>query len=110
MKVQKLEKVQIDIGINNEREIRVNWLSTSLTATDHLTLAKEKNYIDFIVPVIQLVPGNYTLTLYATANGELLDWITDAFSFVIEQSDFFNTGKLPPAMQGFFCSHHTFKY
>jgi lipopolysaccharide transport system ATP-binding protein len=106
----QLSRMQIDIGVNNDRDVRITWLSTSLSSSKELNLASDKNFIDFNLPVVQLVPGNYSLTLFASCGGEVADWIPDAFSFTVEQGDFYNTGKLPPSSQGFFLTQHTFNY
>jgi lipopolysaccharide transport system ATP-binding protein len=51
-------------------------------------------------PRVNLRSGRYLATIYIAVDGITSDWLQSAFSLVIEDGDFFNTGKLVPRDQG----------
>jgi len=53
-------------------------------------------------PVLQLAPGRYRLVVAIAAGGDQLDRIDPAASFDILPSDFYATGRTPPARDGVF--------
>jgi lipopolysaccharide transport system ATP-binding protein len=74
---------------------------SNLTLNKSLNLAAgEQSEIIYNIENIPLAAGRYFLTLYCEAGGQVQDWIKDAFSFDIENVDFYNSGKLPPAGHG----------
>jgi hypothetical protein len=62
----------------------------------------------FLIRKLALVPGRYRLTIYATLNGSVTDWIKSAAVFDVETGDFYGTGHLPPQGQGMFTLDHRF--
>src|SRR5262245_32464419 len=55
------------------------------------------------VPSVPLLPGLYRLTLVvAGAGAEQLDYVRDAATFSVAESDVFGTGKCPPPKGGAF--------
>ena len=56
-----------------------------------------------------LLPGRYTLNIYATVNGVLADWVTDAASIEVSEGDFFGTGRLPSSRYGSVLVAHRWK-
>jgi lipopolysaccharide transport system ATP-binding protein len=52
------------------------------------------------LPGLPLLPGRYSLSLYAEVNGVVADWVRTALSFDVHESDVFGTGQLPSAAQG----------
>lgn len=51
-------------------------------------------------PRVALLPGSYTLTLYATTSGEVADWVEAAAELQVLPGDFYGTGKLNPEGYG----------
>jgi lipopolysaccharide transport system ATP-binding protein len=88
---------RIDIGINNEFDIRVAWLSTAMF-THKLNI--HSDHVSFSIKKIPLTGGIYNVNLYCETDGEISDWIQNVFSFEIAESDFYNTGKTIPQGQG----------
>jgi lipopolysaccharide transport system ATP-binding protein len=64
--------------------------------------------ISVVISELPLKQGNYTLTFFASVNGEIADWIQEAAVINVESGDFFRTGKLPEDSQGNFYVHHSF--
>ena len=57
------------------------------------------------IPRLPLTPGRYSLTLYATVNGQTADWVKDAGFLLVAAGDFFGTGKLVSHNDGFLVDH-----
>jgi lipopolysaccharide transport system ATP-binding protein len=56
--------------------------------------------INFEIKKIPIVADRYSITLYCEAGGQVQDWIKNAYSFDVENADYYQTGKLPPAGHG----------
>jgi lipopolysaccharide transport system ATP-binding protein len=59
------------------------------------------------IPRLPLAAGLYNVNVYAAVNGEVADWLTDAATFEVQNSDFFGTGRLPPSSHGQFLVPHS---
>ena len=105
-----IQNIRLDLGLDNYRNDRIAWLSTEmLLSTPIQVLAKEEKSIYFEIPSFPFISGNYSITLYAEANGNVLDWIDNAFYFTVEAGNFYPSGKLPPAKQGMFLLNYSIK-
>jgi lipopolysaccharide transport system ATP-binding protein len=49
------------------------------------------------LPRLPLRGGTYTLNLFLSSSGEVLDWVRNACRLVVEDGDYYRTGKLPPS-------------
>jgi lipopolysaccharide transport system ATP-binding protein len=61
--------------------------------------------INCAIDKFPLTPGEYKINLFATVNGEIVDWIKDVMRFTVMEGDFFNTGKLFSHKYGFLLNH-----
>jgi len=109
---EKTEHVLMDpviaLGINDQYEQRISYISNEML-NQKINLSKEENnYIDVIVNKVPFSPGRYNLTLFCSINGEIADWIQNAFYFNICSGDFYNTGRELPVGQGNFFVNYTF--
>lgn len=106
---ENLDKFNVAIGIDNQIGERVTILSTEVIGS---TFHNVRNNIDCLVINIKklpLTPGRYGFTIFSSINSVITDWISNAGFFQVEGGDFYNTGKLPPAMQGNFLLDYTFQ-
>jgi lipopolysaccharide transport system ATP-binding protein len=103
-----LRGFHISLGIDNEMGQRVALLDTMLVGTDISGLSPGYGSVRVIVPRMALTPGRYRLTIYATVNGIIADWIKNAAVFDVEAGDYYGTGRLPPQGQGVFVLDHQF--
>ena len=62
----------------------------------------ENHYVDIKLPRFPLVAGVYSIVMFLSADGVILDLVENAESFNVESGDFYGTGKLPPENQGCF--------
>ncbi len=66
----------------------------------------ERGYFECRLPKNSLRAGTYVCALYCEVDGEICDWMQDAFSIVVEDGDFYGTGTLPPRDHGdILCEH-----
>jgi lipopolysaccharide transport system ATP-binding protein len=116
---------RIELQMKNESRATVNGLVISIGIDDHLgnriaflsnevtgqiaSVSGEHVHVSLIVPRLPLKQGTYGLTLFASTNGEVADWIQDAVMMNVDAGDFFGSGKLPPDGQGNICVDHRFE-
>jgi homopolymeric O-antigen transport system ATP-binding protein len=59
------------------------------------------------IPRLPLVPDRYSLNVYVEVNGLIADWVQDAHTFDVAESDFFGSGQLPPRTHGPYVFDHS---
>lgn len=104
----KANDLRIDFGLNDSSDNRISWFSTSLFPERFDFDTKSEIVIYLEIPEVPLYSGTYTLTVNLIVNGEVQDWIPHARSFIIENGDFFKTGKILVKKQGSFLIPHKF--
>lgn len=100
---------QLDIGLLTDEEQPISWFSTSVTQDKIEFLDKEHRFISLKIDELPLMPGKYQFIVYCKFNGEVSDWIHNAFSFEVIAGDFYGTGKLNHSSFGKFLIRHSFK-
>jgi homopolymeric O-antigen transport system ATP-binding protein len=76
------------------------FLCSSEVSGDELTLEAEEGELVCELPQLPLLPGRYSVAVYAEVNGVLADWVRSALFFDVYEDDVFGTGRLPPATAG----------
>ncbi len=56
---------------------------------------------------LPLSSGLYKINIYAAVNGEVADWVLNAATFEVQDSDFFGTGRISPSSHGCFLVPHS---
>lgn len=105
-----LSDLVVAIGIDNNRGTRISMLSNEIT--NQLAVSSINDNLITVNILIENLPlnsGFYQFTLFAKNSFSILDWIEDAGSIIIEQGDFFKTGKLISNDQGDFLVNHSFQ-
>jgi lipopolysaccharide transport system ATP-binding protein len=92
------EKLKIDIGINNSFGDRVGWMSTDLIQTGQIDFIENK--LTFNIKNLPYVPGRYSLSLFVEYENEIADWIQNVTHFIINERNYYSSGKLIPSNQG----------
>jgi lipopolysaccharide transport system ATP-binding protein len=96
-------RARIDMGIKNSNGERICWASThTLTGKTIEISSSGKYYLDVEVQKLPLIQGEYNITLYTRADGDIADWLPHAFTFRVVEGDYYNTGKIMPYNQGKF--------
>jgi lipopolysaccharide transport system ATP-binding protein len=103
-----LRNFQLSIGIDNELGHRIALLDSEISGAQLPNLTSGRHCIKCLLPKMPLVPGRYLLTLYASTNGTVTDWIKNAATIEVEQGDFYRTGRFPEIGQCVFLIDHKF--
>ncbi len=94
---------RIDFAIDTEQDMRIGWFSSDAVINK---LGDEFDTVLFKIPKFNYGKGSYYLTFHCTWNGEVVDYIHQAYSFDVEEGDFFGTGKVVPASQTLIYTEH----
>ena len=62
------------------------------------------------LPRVELNQGTYKVTAFLDdESGEIIDWVVDAFTLNVSESDFYGTGMIPRIDQAVFLMEHSFE-
>ncbi|MFT4805296.1 MAG: lipopolysaccharide transport system ATP-binding protein [Psychroserpens sp.] len=89
---------RIDIGINNQLDERVTWLSTFIFMN---TINVEKPVVKFKIPSLMLAEGVYNINLFCETDFGFADWIKNVKTLNMVFKDYYNTGRIIPDKQGY---------
>jgi lipopolysaccharide transport system ATP-binding protein len=103
-------KLGVSLGIDNELGQRILLLDSALLGQDVDKVMPGPGVVRVLIPRLELLPGRYHLTLFATVNGIIVDWVRNAGQFDVEGGDYFGTGKLPSEGEALFVTSHSFQY
>lgn len=92
----------IDIGICNNRNKTLFWISTS----SYKENIKKINH--FILPKFPLIPGEYTIKICLHRHYEIIDRIED-YNFVVQQGYYYESGYIPAFQNSYLCHNFIFK-
>ena len=102
------KNVVISIGIDNNMGERITALSNDICG-QAIELDPGITTVTVTVPNVPLVPGRFYFTLFMSANGTVTDWIQNAGSFSIEQSDYYGSGKMSQG-QGYLLLNYSYDF
>ncbi len=89
---QAIDKVTLRLSILNEQGNRLIGLDSSLVKPKLIPFP-DTGAVCFVIPKLPLMEGTYSFSLALSVNGELIDKvIPDAF-FLVEDGDFYGTGR-----------------
>jgi lipopolysaccharide transport system ATP-binding protein len=103
---RELRNLRVCLGIDNEFGQRVLLFDSKLVGSDLPKVDPVGGTVRFQMPKLTLLPGCYHFTIYATVNGEIVDWIKNAGFFYVEGGNFFGTGQLPDHGQAIVAAEH----
>ena len=95
--VQKAARTDIHVGLRDPHGASVAHLAITTATGSEIKLSPGTQQVTFLVPNLPLAQGDFSMNLYVTSDGEVADWVKDAFTLQVASGDFFGTGKLPPA-------------
>ena len=101
--------VHVSIGINSAMGQRVTTWSTAYAGGDLPVTPGGDFVLRLQLPRIALIPGHYTYNLFATAGGDVADWLRLAGAFEVTAGDYYGSGQLPGTRDGTFISDHSFQ-
>ena len=101
------EKIRFDMRIDDNFGQRLVWVSSSLVEGMNV---KNPSEIEVIFDKNPFNKGRFYVTIYMEVNGDVTDWIDNAFYFDVEEGDFFSNGKIVPAAQSKLLLNFEMKY
>jgi lipopolysaccharide transport system ATP-binding protein len=106
---QVLRNLSVAFGLDNEMGHRVALLDTGLIGSDLFSIAPGRANVRVFIPKMPLMPGRYSVTIFSTVNGVIVDWIKNAVMFDVEAGDYYGTGRLPSHEEGMVLLEYRFK-
>ncbi len=103
-----LSNINITVGIDDEHAQRITQLNNNNTNQIFNQVLPGVFKVHINIPVLPFKGGRYTISLFASVNGDIADWIQEATVLDIESGDFFKTGRLPDEGQGSVYVDHNF--
>ncbi len=103
-----LRNVHVAIGVHGKFDENLFHLSTSVQNANFECIPPSGDIVCRISKMT-LQPGQYGINVFSTVDGDIADWIQNAASILVEASDFYGTGKLPPADQGPYIMEHVWR-
>ncbi|MBN2105989.1 MAG: Wzt carbohydrate-binding domain-containing protein, partial [Deltaproteobacteria bacterium] len=97
------EKPSASVLISFNVRSSQGYLLTNLNSADtgHTLLdIHSSGYFECYWPKLQLRSGRYDCNLFCSVNGEIVDWLQNAFIITVEDGDYYGTGKLIERTQG----------
>ena len=88
-------QIQFLIGVYDPNNTCILFLDSETVRLSSRGLPSSGKIIGKISSDFCLSPNSYTINLAAIINGELVDYIPDASELVVQEGDFFGTGKWP---------------
>jgi lipopolysaccharide transport system ATP-binding protein len=101
-----LKNVHVALGIYGRHDEKLLHLSTGLVEEDFGSIPARGALVCHI-PRLPLQPGRYKVNLWVSVEGELADWVQAAAHIDVVPGDFFGSGRLPPADQGYVLTDHS---
>ncbi len=91
----------LHVGLYDAFGTKISHLAASFTTGSVIKLRAEGN-IMCSIPRLPLIPGRYSINLSLHYRGKPYHRVLDAFFFIVEEGDFFNSGRMPGHNQGKF--------
>ena len=92
-------RITLAFNVINDRGAIVTNLATNYVSAQPLPVYR-RGYLECAWPRVNLRAGTYRSNLFCELNGEISDWVQDAFQLEVLDGNFYGTGRLPPAGQG----------
>jgi lipopolysaccharide transport system ATP-binding protein len=102
----EFSNVMVGVGINGILGDPLALCSTRITGQE-LERVPRRGVFVCVIPRLPLVPDRYSLNVYVHINGVTADWVQDAHSFDVVESDVFGSGELPPKTHARFVLEHS---
>jgi lipopolysaccharide transport system ATP-binding protein len=105
-----LRNVHVSVGIENAFGQRVVTWSTSYAGGDLASVPPGDSHLRIRLPRLALMPGSYRYYLFASAGGDVADWLLPGGTLEVEPGDFYGSGQLPGPRDGTFVADHTIEF
>jgi lipopolysaccharide transport system ATP-binding protein len=98
--LNQITNVEISIAIDHQEGFRISILNNTLIS-QNCPVKQGENTITISISNLPLPMGIYPCTFYLSSNGEIFEWIKDAFNLEVLGESYFPNGNSLPKKQGF---------
>ena len=107
---EQKNRMCLSLGISTNNQNRIAHLCMK-TFGQSIEPTSDKTFeVRLKLPKVQLNQGNYKVTTFLDdESGEILDWVVDAFTLNVSESDFYGTGMIPRIEQSVFLMEYSFE-
>ena len=106
--IQDLEKVVFKMSIYNFSDQMMFHFDSSVYY-ENICLKIGEGSVDCIIDSLPLSEGNYRINIGILVSEEVVDHLTNAFSFSVDNGDFFRNGKIVKNIKEICLVHHQWK-
>jgi lipopolysaccharide transport system ATP-binding protein len=102
----RLQNVHVSAVIHGPFDEQLCQLSSAAQRGDFEELPGDGTIV-CAIPRMPFEPGVYRVTLFATVNGDIADWVMHAGVIEVEPGDYYGTGRANDEGQGHFVVDHS---
>jgi lipopolysaccharide transport system ATP-binding protein len=107
---RSISDVRLSFGIDNAVGTRLLLLDTRLTGENVADLPPGRTELEIEMAELPLVGGRYSITLWASAGGDVVDWLKSALLFDVEDGNFYGNGRCPEPGSASIVARHRFHF
>ncbi|NQT13092.1 MAG: ABC transporter ATP-binding protein, partial [Planctomycetes bacterium] len=85
--------VDVAVKLTNESGLALTTFANIQTGQTQMRLHR-RGYLEVEWPKVNLRSGEYDCVIYVAVDGDVCDWLKNAFAFRIEDGDFYGTGAM----------------
>ena len=105
------QPMSLSIGISTENQVRLAHLCMKTFGVNIPNEESTLFHINLNLEKVELNEGKYLFTIFLDdESGEIIDWVTDAFTVNVSQADFYSTGMVPNSDQSIILMDHSFSF
>jgi len=95
----QIRDIDVAFNLRNDAGVLITCFANIQTGRPRLPI-HARGYFECAWPKTNIRGGEYDCALYCSIDGEVCDWLQNAFVFSLEDGDFFGTGHLVPRDHG----------
>jgi lipopolysaccharide transport system ATP-binding protein len=101
--------ISLSIGIHDSKGVRISTISSMFSTEGFFT--KDSFHMEFLMDKVTLYSGEYFCNVFLREglNGDIIDWVQDAFILRVEAGDFYGTGNNNVSQNDKIFINHTIK-
>ena len=107
---EQKNRMCLSLGISTTNQNRIAHLCMKTFGQSIAPTSDKAFEVRLKLPRVELNQGTYKVTAFLDdASGEIIDWVVDAFTLIVSESDFYGTGMIPRIDQAVFLMEHYFE-
>ena len=107
---EQKNRLCLSLGISTPNQNRIAHLCMKTFGQSIAPISDKTFEVRLKLPRVELNQGTYKVTTFLDdESGEIIDWVVDAFTLNVSESDFYGTGMIPRIDQAVFLMEHAFE-